>query len=113
MSDETLISSSGSPTEPQIATRSTSICYEKQSHDSLDDINRCMKSMGREVMYVPGDGHCLLNAVEKCIAFEKIGQVTHGKLCDGLMNEVRSHTDFPPPPAGLGVEFAGCRPAEW
>ena len=53
-----------------------------------------MNTMGREVINVTGDGHCLLYAVEKCLTHESIGTLTHEELCEGLVTEIRSNIDY-------------------
>ena len=53
-----------------------------------------MNNLGREVIIVTGDRHCLLYAVEKCLTLESIGTVTHEELCEGLVTEIRSNIDF-------------------
>ena len=65
-----------------------------QSTDIWGNINRTMNTMGREVINVTGDGHCLLYAVEKCLTLESIGTLTHEELCEGLVTESRSNIDY-------------------
>ena len=53
------------------------------------NINSTMNNMGREVINVTGDRHCLLYAVEKCLTLEILDTLMHEALCEGLVTKTK------------------------
>lgn len=57
-------------------------------------VNAKLRPMNREVVTVPGDGHCLLYAAARSLQEESIVEVTSETLGTMLLDEVNEHADF-------------------